>query len=869
MSAFTNKKLHVLAVSALLVLASCGQPAAASSAPASSNPTSSTPAPEGTSEAPAPSSEAPSSEASTPASSGPIADKNYTYNTYTSISPSNWNELTYQDSNDTQIMSRIGGSFFSYNYQFDAQGKIIPGAFDVQYDALAHAEDVTTDYAGDEKYSVPATADTGFAYEFTLRNDLKWDDGTAITAADFIYTMKEQLNPLFQNYRADTYYNNSVKIHNAYNYVMQGQNKYVEAKGLFGTYSESLDESLVFHCVAPLANDDPYDSSLCYISNYIASNDYLDYLEAYGMEWMFTNLFGLETPAGGFAALEGKTLAEIKADADLKAIWDAILGKWQTEPNEELDFFVTKYQFPATDWNTVGMFADDTDPLKFTLILDVSVPLFKEDGDTLSYHAAYDFGSLPLVKRDLYEANKVAPQMEGGLWTSKYNSSVASTASWGPYKLTSFQAGKEYILERNPNWYGYNMPEYKGQYQTDKIVCETIAQYETAMLAFQSGDVDDIGLDVSVAADYKNSKRAVFSGDEYVASLQLQSDGNALKSHETEGIDKEILTYKDFRQAISVGINRADYTNKCTTASLPGYGLFNAYHYYDVENGKAYRNEDVAKKVLCEVYGVDINAFDSLDEAYASLNGGNNLTLARTLVTSAYNQALADGKITAEDKVELVYGAAVDNVSTRRNFNYMNEAFKEICVGTPLEGRIELKFDASFATSWAKDFRAGAYEICAGGWQGAAWNPGYFLAAYLDKQNMYSQAWDTENQKLTFNPYGDGQEDHTYTMGLMNWWRCLNGQPKASDTYKFDWSDGAVPSSFRLAIIAALEGEVLKMYYTVPLYNWYSASLISYKIEYISRDEHTFMGFGGLRYMTFNYSDDEWEAVKGTFDYKE
>ena len=25
----------------------------------------------------------------------------YTYHTYTSVSPSNWNELTYQDSNDT------------------------------------------------------------------------------------------------------------------------------------------------------------------------------------------------------------------------------------------------------------------------------------------------------------------------------------------------------------------------------------------------------------------------------------------------------------------------------------------------------------------------------------------------------------------------------------------------------------------------------------------------------------------------------------------------------------------------------------------------------------------------------------------------
>ena len=40
----------------------------------------------------------------------------YTYNTYTGVSPSNWNELTYQDANDTQIMSYISGSFFTYDF---------------------------------------------------------------------------------------------------------------------------------------------------------------------------------------------------------------------------------------------------------------------------------------------------------------------------------------------------------------------------------------------------------------------------------------------------------------------------------------------------------------------------------------------------------------------------------------------------------------------------------------------------------------------------------------------------------------------------------------------------------------------------------
>ena len=146
--------------------------------------------------------------------------KSYTYKTYTSVSPSNWNELTYQDNNDTQIMSYIGSSFFSYNFKYDEKGEILPGEFVMEYSAATALEDVTEDYIGEE-WGIPEDA-TARAYKITLREDLKWDDGTPINASDFVYTMKEQLNPLFQNYRADSFYLGATIIHNAQNYVKQG-----------------------------------------------------------------------------------------------------------------------------------------------------------------------------------------------------------------------------------------------------------------------------------------------------------------------------------------------------------------------------------------------------------------------------------------------------------------------------------------------------------------------------------------------------------------------------------------------------------------------------------------------------------------------
>ena len=167
-------------------------------------------------------------------------DKSYTYNTYTALSPSNWNELTYQDSNDTQIMSYIGDSFFQYNFKYDENGEILPGEFVMEYGAATKLEDITANYVEDE-YGI-SEGETGRVYKITLRDDLKWDDGTPITAADFEYTMKEQLNPLFQNYRADSFYVGGTIIANAKGYAKQGQKGFFSAVDVVGDTTDSLED---------------------------------------------------------------------------------------------------------------------------------------------------------------------------------------------------------------------------------------------------------------------------------------------------------------------------------------------------------------------------------------------------------------------------------------------------------------------------------------------------------------------------------------------------------------------------------------------------------------------------------------------------
>ena len=775
------------------------------------------------------------------AGKGVFGGKTYTYHEYTAVSPSNWNELTYQDNNDTQIMDKLASSFFEYDFKFDENGEIVPGEFVMKYAAATALEDVSADYVGTE-WNVPEGG-KGHAYKITLREDLKWEDGTKIKAEDFVYTMQQQLDPLFQNYRADSFYVGATIIANAMGYAKQGQSltednsatgMYTVAdlvKGADGVYTQPDGKAVYFALTTPL--------DWCSGSTV---TDYSAYLDADA----FAALQAL-ADENGYVTVTDETIALVTKLIDTP--------NWGNEPPENVPYYmVYDYTYPEVDFSKVGIFVGDTE-YELILVLEKSLTLLKEDG-SLSYQAAYNMASLPLVHKETYEACKIAPAEGTTLWTSNYNSSVETTKSWGPYKLESFQSGTQYVMVKNDKWYGYGLKENKDLYQTDRIVCDTIDEWNAAWLKFLAGEIDGIGIDVSVADDYKGSDRAYFTPDDYVQSMQLQSNVEQLKAREEAGINKSILAYKDFRMALSLGINRADFATKTTTSSKEGFGLFNSMHYYDVENGGVFRNSDEAKQVLCNVYGVDVSKYASIDEAADSITG-YNLDLARELLTKAYNDAKAAGDIKDGDIVKLTFGTSTINEVVQRRVDYIDAAWKEMAVGTPLEGRIEVELK-DFAAAWSNDFRAGAYDICLGGWTGAAWDPGYFLLAYLDPGYMYSAAWDTSSVMMTFTMKGVGENgaDIEETMSLIDWYNCLNGAAGA----KYDWSATALEQSQRLQLIAALEEQVLGAYYTVPLYNNFAASLLSYKVDYITYEYNTFMSYGGLKYMTYNFTDAEWEA---------
>lgn len=792
--------------------------------------------------------------------------KKGTYHTFTAVMPSNWNELTYQDNNDVQIMNYIKSSFFEYDYAFEGglAGKfnsdgtinkdaIIDGGYTTNYSAAAKLEDVTSTVDAKWGYTDKQKQEGGYAWKITLRKDLKWDDGTAIHAEDFVYSMKEQLNPDFLNYRANTFYD-TLRIKKSKAYFNKNQTE------TYPTVASKGYESVA----AAVAAGEPL-----YIDVYAFWNA-KGYVDANGNEvpqWVSVTDTTVYDSVGGWAEtakpdkFSGKSLFEdYGAYLEVGAQDESCLGI-KVENNER-----------DVTWEDVGMYAVDT--YSFVVLLDKSYQLLKEDG-SLSYLAAYYMESLPLVKKSLYESCKVAPVEGSTLWTSKYNSDLATTASWGPYKLTAFQSGKAYTLKRNDKWYGYSMVENKNQYNVTTIECEKIEEPNQQWLKFLSGEVDNVSLDSEHISDYMHSKYVVYTPSTGTFGMQLYGNLSVLKESEN---NNGILAIDEFRQAVSLSLNRSDVVETIWPGTAVAcFGLMNSQYYYDVENGGVYRNTKEAKEGLLRAYGfTESNGKWSsgaiqnatLDDAYESLTGYNPV-LAKELVKQAYAKLVANAADYGYDntkKITLVYGSSVDNAKQRERAQYVQKLLDTLCEGTELAGKIEVKFDASAGGKWSEAFRTGKTQIGFGyGFSGNPFNPFSIVGSFVDPDDSlnYHQYWDAKSEMMTLTlPDGDyDAAGETVTMSLCNWYYCLNGLATEKDApKKYNWDAGFAPADVRLKILAALEEQVIKKSYSIMLIGQYSGELQSPKFSQISYDYNTFMGYGGMRYLEVNYTDAEWTA---------
>ena len=807
---------------------------------------------------------------------GVMLEGNQTYRTYTSVMPSNWNELTYEDNNDTQILGYLTSSFYEFDYQFEdgkkynADGSInydgiVADGYTVNYSAATALEDVTEEMAADWGYSAEQIATGGYAWKITLREDLKWDDGTPIDASDFEYSMKELLNPDFQNMRASTYYN-MIQVRNARNYLYQGQSDFFDNSGVGYTYDQLKLENGVYKL-----NGKECKIAIGKALEWLGGNSLDAYVNAYGDAY-----FGVE------AYEELKALADengfVAATEQAMGLLEDVItaqAAWGETAQDVINYLYVDYTYPELSYDKVGVQA--TSQYEIVICLDAPIQCLDDEGN-LRYEAAYSLQSLPLVKEDLYEQCKQQPATGSNLWTTNYNTSVETTASWGPYKLTQFQSGTSYTLSRNDNWYGYGDELYKNQYNVKDIYCMRIEDVNTQWMAFLGGMIDSIGLDPDHKDQYRNSAYTYFTPGTGSFGINIYANLEGLK---TNGRNNGILAIDEFREALSLGLDRDEYNAEISTSHQTCLGIMGPSYYYDIENSATledhgvYRESKYAKEGILRAYGYTENddgtwsfgttKYDDYEAAYAACKGYSPAA-AKELIEEAYKiltENAAEYGYDSSKQITLLYGTAADNANTRRAYEYVRDYITELVKGTSLEGKITVSFDASFGSGWADDFKSGAYDIADGtGFGGGAFDPASFLQCYLDPNAglMYSTWWDTEKEMLTYTmPEGDyegaGEE---LTMSLYNWYCCLNGIAEANEQPNlYNWGAGFVSEEVRLQLLAKLEEVIISKYYTIFTTSQYSATVNGAKWSYASEDYNVFLGYGGYRYMILNYGDKE------------
>ena len=822
--------------------------------------------------------------------SNQVALKQAEYNTTTSVMPSNWNEFTYADNNDTQIMSYIGSSFFEYDYKFEGDKKfnadgsinkagIVPGAYTTNYSAATKLEDVTSAVDAKWGYTDAQKAEGGFAWKITLRDDLKWDDGTSITAADFEYSMKQLLDPKFMNFRANTYYD-TLMIKNSKEYFFSGAPIYAPIVPAYGS-DETPDYSFDLNGAEVYLNTETTGMTLASYALSTLINDYVGTAEAKAALKVIAdaaNEYGytLITEENKQAAMElvGYALQPFGLD------WSTMDDATREELFKETLFYISGYG-DEVDWETVGIYAVEGENA-IVLCLDKAYSFLKEDG-SLSVWAPYYFSSLPVVHKEKYEASKIEPAEGATLWTSNYNSSLTTTASWGPYKLVEFEAGSHYKLAKNEYWYGWNMEQYKNQYNITAINCRKVEEFDTKWMGFLNGTYDDASLQTENVGEYLDSKYVYFTSTSTgTFGMQLYSNLDVLKNSEN---NNGILAIQEFRHAFNLALNRSDIVEKIWPGSaVPCFGLLNVAYYYDIENspdledGGQYRNAIIAKEGILRAYGFTQGADGkwsggdlkdlSTEDAYEALTGYNP-TLAKQKMQEAINILTADPEKYGYDSsknITLVYGSSSDTDKQRFRADYLQGVLDELTKGTALEGKIDVVFDASAGSQWAEAFRTGATQIGFGyGFSGNAFNPFDIIGAFVNPDDSlnYHMYWDTTNLPLTLTmPAGDyAGAGETITMSVQNWYFCLNGLAESEEQEKtYNWGEGFAPVEARLMILSALEEITIKESRSVMLIADGGGSFLGAKFSYFSEDEHTFMGFGGLRYIEVNYTDAEWAA---------
>lgn len=802
----------------------------------------------------------------------------YTYQDSVSTLSTSWNRLTYQTTDQAYPLDFMSSGLYSFYFNEDFSGyEIVPEmAAELPIDITAEVKAADTENV----YGIPESAEDGYAYKIKLNPDVTFHNGTPITADTWVESMKLMLSPELDNYRGPDYFSGDFSLANAKAYYYGGEVVKDPAYAILGDNLAEADWGKAY-----------FDASyIPAFEEYIFGSGDLQVLQNAGYGKYFLVPTG-EVDAEGKPVMKD-VLAELMpyynnptpVNAEIFGLLKSLfvgegaplaagVSGWGWVDGE-IGYFTcipTEYELTEFEGN-VGIYK--TGDYEFVIVLDKRLAGFQ---------LLYNLSGSWVVEPNAYKAS--LSKIEGTeAYASTYGSSVETTYSYGPYMLVNYQTDKFMRFERNTNWWGYKDGKHKytdpvdgkeyAMYQTDVIETRVVAESTTRKMMFMKGLLMGYGLQAEDYDSLRGSEYAYATPSETIFFFIFNGHFEAINKREaaedfdTAKYDLQTMTLTSFRKAVAVTYDREKFASTISPSRSGGYGLIGEAYLYDPENGLRYRDTDQAKKALCEFYSVDVNEYESLDEAVDSITGYDPV-VAKELFTQAFNEALEEGFITdanqdgkSDQTIRIEYASSASSSFITKTLEYLNAELAKVLVGTPFEGKIEFYESAPYGDDWSEKIRQGASDTVLGGWSGSALNPFGLTDLYVNPDRAYDAAWfDGTNEKLTIKVAPAlGAEPVELTFTLKQWSDALNGTViKGADGTEYCFGDGIADVQTRLDILSAIELRVLQTYNYIPMLQDGSLALLSKQVYYVIEDYNPVMGRGGITYLKYNYDDKAWK----------
>lgn len=790
-------------------------------------------------------------------------DKEYTYKSYSTALGTAWNPHNWDTNADQSMLGYVSSPFVDMSISDS-----VNGVYQWVYEMATSVTDVTKDHQDDlTKYPVnlpegktAADITEGYVFEIALNPNAKWENGEAITADDYIESMKRLLDSKMRNYRANLYYDGESAVAGGAEFYNSEAPIYAV---VVPAYGEGEEPDLSLDLTGKKIYINPSATNMTIASYSFASicNDY-GYIDA-----ALYSKIAATANAYGYVEITDANKADVleMMNQYLSAFG---LSIWNDEAKTEVnDALYREFLFYFTE--TYGE--------KYEY--DTTVGCYKVDDYTIRYvndtYIGFNYfltslTSTWLVYVPLYDELK---DTSGELVTTTYGTSKETTMSYGTYRMESLEKGKQVVFVRNENWYGWQKDENgnlysftnfdvdgekRQQYKTTKVVIDVMDE-AAAKQAFLKGELSEWSPSADELSSYSLSDQLYKVDETYTMSLFFNTNLANLKvMDESKGnVNSVVLSNENFRKAFSLAIDRANFVT-ATQGYKPAFSLMNSLYYYDIydddkEDGvdgpnTNYRLTEQAMQAIVNLYGVkygENEIYKTLKEAHDSITG-YNLTEAKALMATACAELVEAGLYTEGAAITIKIGWAKgaltsdDQKQCALLNNYINAAVEGSGFGTvTLEpvGNIDNRYDA---------VPQGEYAIGYGAWGGAAFYPFRNFQVYMDP-DQYSinegANYDPTTETITLKVNGED-----VTMTWQKWSQSMMG----TGAY------ATAPTKTKLEITAQLEEAFLKTYYRIPLCGSTICSLLSFQCKYYTESYNIMYGFGGLRLMDYTYDDAAW-----------